>query len=97
MDVADEVVRLLQRRDAGEHQLLGQAVLQRPERPLGATARLGRIGRDVLDTQMLQRSADLRGLILRDLAASFRREEIMARSEERRVGKRGRSRGSPYH
>jgi hypothetical protein len=40
------------RLDPGEPQLLRQPALQRAEHPLGAPARLRRIGRDMLDPKM---------------------------------------------
>jgi hypothetical protein len=53
-----------------------ETILQRRERPLGAPARLGRIGPDMLDPQMLQRPADLRQMAPVDLAG-LGRVEIM--------------------
>ncbi len=44
IDVADESVGRLDVGDAGKLELLGQPVLQRLERPLGAASSLGRIG-----------------------------------------------------
>ena len=43
--------RVQGRGDAGERQLLGQAVLERAELALAAPARLGGIGGDVLDAE----------------------------------------------
>jgi hypothetical protein len=45
--------------DAGQPELLRQPVLQRPEDPLGAAARLRRVGGDVLDAELRKRPADL--------------------------------------
>ena len=42
IDLADKGVGRLDRRDPGKLQLVRQPVLERPERPLGAAARLGR-------------------------------------------------------
>jgi len=42
----------LHRPDPGEPQILRQPALQRAEHPLGAPARLRRIGRDMLDPEM---------------------------------------------
>ena len=48
------------------------------EHPLRPAARLRRVGRDVLDAELLQAPADLRQHRLRHLAAGLRREEVMA-------------------
>ena len=76
--IPDERVGGLDGSDAGQRQLLGQPVLQGLERPLRATARLGRIGRDMLDPQMRQGAADLRRLIAIDLSVRLGRVKIMA-------------------
>ena len=65
-------------RDPGQPHLLGQAVLQGGEQPLGASARLRRIGGDVLDPQMRQRPADLGQLRGRDFAAGLGGVKVMA-------------------
>ena len=54
VDVAKEQVGGLDRGDPGQRQLLGQTVLQRLKDPLRATPRLRRIGRDMLDAEMLR-------------------------------------------
>jgi hypothetical protein len=58
----------LDRVDPGQRQLLDQAVLQGLEHPLRATARLRRIGGDMLDAQPLERPPDLRRLLAVDRA-----------------------------
>ena len=65
--------------DAGERELLGQAVLEGAERALGTPPRFGRVGRDVLDAELGERPADLGHLILGDLLARLGGEEVMAR------------------
>src|SRR5579884_2117664 len=76
--IADKGVGRFDVSDPSQGQLLGQAVLKRAERPLRAAARLWRISRDVLDPQLAQRPPDLRQYALGDLAARFRRMEVMA-------------------
>src|SRR5208282_2542839 len=78
VDIAQEQVRRLHRDDPGERELLDQTVLQRMEDALRPTPRLRRIGRDMLDAQMLQRPAHLRRARAVDLAARLRRVKIMA-------------------
>ena len=67
VDLAQEPVGRLDGGDGGERELLGQAILESAERPLGAPPRLGRVGRDVLDPELDERPADLGELILGDL------------------------------
>jgi hypothetical protein len=59
VDLLEEPVGRLDGGDAGERQLLGQAVLQRAEGALGAPPRLGRTGREVLAPELGERTADL--------------------------------------
>ena len=66
--VCDEAVGGFDRRDPRQRQFLDEAVLEGAEGALGAAARLGRIGSDVLDAE-LEGAADLGVLILGDLAA----------------------------
>ena len=68
MDVADESVGRLDRRDPGALQCLHQAILKRLEGALRAPARLGRKSADRLDAQLRQRPADLGRTIAVDLA-----------------------------
>jgi hypothetical protein len=58
-------------RDPCQRQFLHQAVLQRVEQTLRAATRLGRIRRDVFDTQMRQRSPHLRRMRAIDAAAGL--------------------------
>ena len=53
VDVADEGVGRRDGRDPGEAELLDQPVLKRAERPLRPAAGLRRIGRNVLDPELL--------------------------------------------
>jgi hypothetical protein len=62
--------------DAGERQLLRQAVLQGPEGALGAAASLRREAGDVLDAQVRQRPADLGARLRVGLLAGLGRDEI---------------------
>ena len=64
--------------DAGLRQFLDQAVLQRAEHAFAAPARLRRIGRDVLDSQMFERPPDLGQPALVDRTVRLRRVEIVA-------------------
>ena len=52
VDLADEGVGGLDRRDPGKPELFDQAILKRPERALRTPPRLGRIGPDVLDPEL---------------------------------------------
>ena len=67
--VCDEAVGGFDRRDPRQRQFLDEAVLEGAEGALGAAARLGRIGSDVLDAELMEGAADLGVLILGDLAA----------------------------
>ena len=71
VDLAQEPVGGLDRGDAGELELLGQAVLEGAEGALGTPARLGRVGRDVLDPELAERPADLGGLIPGDFSPAL--------------------------
>ena len=75
---AATAVRRLDRLDPGQRQLLRQTVLQRAEQALRAPARLRRVGRDVLDAELLQGPPDLRQQRLRHLPARLRRHEVVA-------------------
>jgi len=55
------------RLDPGQAQFLRQPVLQRPEHPFHAPARLGRIGRDVDDAELGERTADPLSMYLADV------------------------------
>ena len=77
IDVADESVGRLDVGYASKLELLGQPVLQRLEHPLGAASSLGRIGADMLDSELLERPSDLGRMTPIDLAASFRGVKIM--------------------
>ena len=77
VDLGEPAVGRLHGRDAGQPQLLGQAILEGAEGPLGAAARLGRVGGDVLDAELGQRPADLRQLLFRDFAAGLGRVEVV--------------------
>src|SRR3546814_9624585 len=57
VDLGEPAVGRLDLPDAGQPELLGQAVLECAEGPLGETARPGRIGGDVLDAELGQRPA----------------------------------------
>ena len=78
IDLADEGVGRLDRRDPGEPQLLGQSVLQRLERPLGATTGLRRIRPDVLDPELLKGPPDLGRTEAVDLAGLGRAKIVAA-------------------
>ena len=58
--LAQELVRLVHRRDPPHPQLLRQASLPGPVIPLHPAPRLRRIGRNHADSQLLQRPSDLR-------------------------------------
>src|SRR6266511_3937759 len=75
-DLADVAVGRLDVGDAGRPQLLRQPALEGLEQPLHPSARLGRIGRDVLDAELRERPADLRRLALVDGAARLRGLEV---------------------
>jgi hypothetical protein len=75
VDLGDPAVSGLDGGDAGQGQLLGQAVLQRGEGALGAAPGLGRIGGDMLDAELGQSPADLGQRGPGDLAAGLGREE----------------------
>lgn len=77
IDLPQEAVGSLDGGDPGESQFLRQPVLQRPERPLRAAARLRGIGGDVLDAELPKRPADLGQILLRDLAAGLRGVEVV--------------------
>ena len=70
IDVAKEGVGSLDRIDPGERELLHEPVLQGLKRPLRPPARLGRIGPDMLDAELLERPPDLRRPLAVDLAAA---------------------------
>src|SRR5574338_9224 len=78
VDLAEKPVGRLDRRDAGVGKLLHQAILQGPEHPLGAAARLRRIGGNVADAELRQRAADLGEPALVDRLASLGGMEVMA-------------------
>ena len=59
--------------DAGELEFLRQAFLQGAEHALRAAPGLRRIGRDQLNTELLQGTSDLGWIVLVDLAAGLRR------------------------
>jgi hypothetical protein len=80
VNLAQEAVGDRDRGDAGELELLGQPVLERAERTLGATPRLGRVGRDVLDAELGKRPADLGELIPGDLLSGLGGDEVVARA-----------------
>jgi len=96
VDLREEPVGDLDGGDAGERELLGQAVLQGAERALRTPPRLGRVGRDVLDPELRERPADLGELILGDLLPCLGRQKIVARAigiEGARQAMRGDHRG----
>jgi hypothetical protein len=66
------------RRDAGQGQLLRQAVLQGTEGALRTAARLERIGREVADANLRQSAPDLNLHGLRHRLPGLRRLEIVA-------------------
>ena len=76
--VCDEAVCGFDRRDPRQRQFLDEAVLEGAEGALGASARLGRIGSDVLDAELVEGAADLGALILGDLAACLGGVEVVA-------------------
>src|SRR5216683_7574741 len=78
IDITKKHVGRFHRRDPGQCQFLRQPILQRVEDTLGTTSRLRRIGRDMLDTEMLQCPTDLRRARPVDLSAGGRRGKIMA-------------------
>ena len=63
--------------DAGEIEFLRQAFLQGAEHALRAAPGLRRIGRDQLNTELLQGTSDLGWIVLVDLAAGLRRVPIV--------------------
>src|SRR5271166_3982607 len=77
IDLADEGVGRLDRRDPGEPELLDQPVLQGLERALGAPASLWRIGPNMLDAELPERAAHLRRPAAIDLAARLGGVEVM--------------------
>lgn len=76
----EEAVGRLGGGDAGQLELLGQAVLQGAEGPLAAPASLRRVGRDVLDAELGQGASNLGQHALGHLGAGFRRVEVVARA-----------------
>ena len=78
VDIADPGVGPLDVADPGPCQLLDQAILQRAEHPLRTAPRLGRVGRDMLDPQPLQRPANLRRPLPVDRRARLRRVKVVA-------------------
>ena len=76
--VCDEAVCGFDRCDPRQRQFLDEAVLEGAEGALGAAARLGRIGGDVLDAELVEGAADLGVLILGDLAACLGGVEVVA-------------------
>lgn len=64
--------------DPGEPQLLRQAPLQRAENTFHSSTRFGRLGWDVLDPQLHQRTPDLCQMSFIHAAAGRRGKEIMA-------------------
>jgi hypothetical protein len=64
--------------DAGLRQFLDQPVLQGAEHPLASPARLRRIGRHVLYSQVLQRPANLGQPVPVDHTVRLRRVEVVA-------------------
>ena len=75
--VAKEGVGRLDIGYAGKRQLLDEPILKRPEHTLRSAARLRRIGRDVLDPELLERPPDLGRLAAIDLAAGLRGVKVM--------------------
>jgi hypothetical protein len=69
--VAEPAVGRLDRVDAGQLQFFRQAVLQRLERSLRSPACLRRVRRNVLDAELLQRTAELRQHGLRHRPAAL--------------------------
>jgi hypothetical protein len=59
VDLADETVGRLDRRDPGELEFFHQAILKRLEGPLRPASRLGRESPDMLDAELRERPADL--------------------------------------
>jgi len=78
IDLADPSVRRLDVTQTGVRELLDQPVLQGPKHPLAAPARLRRIGRDVLDPEPIERTADLGAAILVHRLASLVGVEVVA-------------------
>jgi hypothetical protein len=70
VNIPNEGVGGLDRGDPGQHQLLGQTVLQSVEDAFRAPSRLRRIGRDMFDAQMVERPAHLGQARPIDLSAS---------------------------
>jgi len=70
--LGDPAVARRNRGDAGQGQLLGQAVLKGSEGALGTAARLGRRARDMANTELGQGAADLGARHPRDRLASLR-------------------------
>src|SRR3981081_497583 len=77
ISVAQPGVGCFNCRDPGQRQFLRHAPLQGPEQTFRPAARLGRIRRDMLDTQLRQRTPNLRRLLAIYLAASFRCVKVM--------------------
>ena len=74
----DEAVCGLDPGDAGEAEFPDEAVLEGAEGALGSAARLGRVGGDVLDAELVQGAADLGAPVLGNLAACLRGVEVVA-------------------
>src|SRR5215471_16604248 len=66
INLADEPIGGLDLVNPGELELLRQPILQCPEHPLRAPARLRRIGRNMLDAKPSERAPNLRQLALVD-------------------------------
>ena len=93
VNLLEEAVGLGHVGDAGEPEFLGQALLQGAEHPLRAPTGLGRVGSDVLDAELAERSPDLGRVVLVDFAASLGRVEVVAAAV--RVNRTARARRSP--
>src|SRR5450756_492906 len=74
-------------RDPCAGQFLGQSALVRLERPLAASTRLRRVGRNMVNTQLLERPPYLRQVDLVDLATRLWGDEVVATAVAVQAGK----------
>ena len=78
INLTDPSVRRIDIAQAGVFELFDQPVLQRPEHALAAAARLRRVGRDVLDADPIERTADLGQVNLVDRLAGLVGVKVVA-------------------
>src|SRR5450759_1121217 len=78
VDLLEIPVGTIHVRDPGSLEFLGQSALVRLKRPLRASTRLGRVGRYVPDTELLERAAHFGQVHFVDLASRLGGSEVVA-------------------